>query len=173
MLAWRSILQYAKLVSMSSPSCRAIQQRKGRFLVNNLVSRLVATAKFREDAFQATFLVLARRAQAIRRRASLASWLYGVAYRLAMKARAATVRRSHHEKQVLPSPVQDSGADVTWGELRQVLDEELARLPEKLRAPLLLCYFDGQTQDEASRQPKINTETNCLLGVRVEVGSVP
>jgi RNA polymerase sigma factor (sigma-70 family) len=128
-------------------------------LVLGVCRRTLQHEQDAEDAFQATFLVLARRAKAIRRRASLASWLYGVAHRLAMKARAAAVRRSHQEKQVLPSPVPDSGADVTWGELRQVLDEELARLPEKLRAPLLLCYFDGQTQDEASRQLACKTRT--------------
>jgi RNA polymerase sigma factor (sigma-70 family) len=128
-------------------------------LVLGVCRRTLQHEQDAEDAFQATFLVLARRAKAIRRRASLASWLYGVAHRLAMKARAAAARRLHHEKQVLPSPVPDSAAEVTWGELRQVLDEELARLPEKLRAPLLLCYLDGQTQDEASRQLACKTRT--------------
>jgi len=128
----------------------ALMQRHAP-LVLGVCRRVLRHDQDAEDVFQATFLVLARRAGAIRRRASLASWLYGVAYRLALKAQAAAARRSLHEKQLPPPAPRDSAADVTWGELRQVLDEELARLPEKFRAPLLLCYFNGQTQDEASR----------------------
>jgi len=136
----------------------ALMQRHAP-LVLGVCRRVLRHNQDAEDVFQATFLVLARRAGAIRRRTSLASWLYGVAYRLALKAQAAAARRSLHEKQLLPSPARDTAADVTWGELRQVLDEELARLPEKFRAPLLLCYFNGQTQDEASRLLGCKTRT--------------
>src|SRR5947209_3111409 len=117
------------------------------------VSRRVAQhEQDAEDVYQATFLLLARKAGAIRRAASLASWLYGVAYRLALRARGDAARRRQREARA-PGPAPAMGPDeLTWRELRAALDEELARLPEKYRAPLLLCYFDGLTQEEAARQ---------------------
>jgi RNA polymerase sigma factor (sigma-70 family) len=103
-----------------------------------------------EDAFQAAFLVLARRGAAIRKHDSLASWLHGVAHRLALKARAAAARRQAREAAAPPAqPAQ--GDDLTWGEVRGLLHEELARMPDHFRAPLLLCYLEGLTQDEAAR----------------------
>jgi RNA polymerase sigma factor (sigma-70 family) len=105
-----------------------------------------------EDVFQATFLLLARRASTVSKRASVGSWLYGVAYRLALKQRAITARRRERERSATPVPVPDPVAAVTWRELRAVLDEELGRLPDRYRAPLLLCYFEGLTQDEAARR---------------------
>jgi RNA polymerase sigma factor (sigma-70 family) len=105
-----------------------------------------------EDAFQAAFLVLARRAAAIRRGDSLAGWLHGVARRVALKARAAAARRRAREAAVPPPVPPAPGDDLTWGELRGLLHEELARLPDQLRAPLLLCYVEGLTRDEAARR---------------------
>jgi RNA polymerase sigma factor (sigma-70 family) len=105
-----------------------------------------------EDVFQATFLVLARKAASIRKRESLGSWLHGVAYRLAVKARANAAKRRSREQQA-GGPAEPGGMDdLTWRELRLVLHEELSRLPEKYRSPLLLCYWQGMTQDEAARQ---------------------
>jgi RNA polymerase sigma factor (sigma-70 family) len=104
-----------------------------------------------EDAFQATFLLLAQKLRSVRRHASLASWLHGVARRVALKARAQAAARRHHEQQV-PMPPDRNSDDVTWREVCAVLDGELARLPEKWRQPLLLCYLEGRTQDEAARQ---------------------
>jgi RNA polymerase sigma factor (sigma-70 family) len=103
-----------------------------------------------EDAFQATFLVLAQKAGTIRETASVGSWLYGVAYRTALKARAASARRQKHEdrksSQALPAPADD----LTWREARQVVHAELDRFSERYRAPLVLCYLEGKTQDEAA-----------------------
>src|SRR5262249_17480094 len=105
-----------------------------------------------EDAFQATFLVLARNARSIRRRDGLASWLHGVAYRVALKARAAGVRRQALEaKAAAPLPVCPAD-DLSWGEVRAIVHGEVAALPEDFRAPLVLCYLEGLTQDEAARQ---------------------
>jgi RNA polymerase sigma factor (sigma-70 family) len=103
-----------------------------------------------EDAFQATFVVLARKAGSFRIRASLASWLYGVAYRVAVRARADDARRRRHEAAAT-APLNVATFDLHWDDVRAVLDEELARLPEQYRAPLILCYLEGQTQDEAAR----------------------
>jgi RNA polymerase sigma factor (sigma-70 family) len=112
---------------------------------------LVSNHADAEDAFQATFLVLARRAGSIRNKGSLASWLYGVAYRTCLKVRAAQATRQHHEAQV-PSYRQPEVVDVlSWREAQCILHQELARLPEKYRAPLVLCYLEGKRQDEAER----------------------
>jgi RNA polymerase sigma factor (sigma-70 family) len=104
-----------------------------------------------EDAFQATFLVLARKARHIRQRDALASWLYKVAYQLSVKLRTSVRRRRQLEQQPPPAP-RLADDQITWGDLRMVLDEELDRLPEKYRAPLLLCCLSGRTRDEAAEQ---------------------
>jgi RNA polymerase sigma factor (sigma-70 family) len=105
-----------------------------------------------EDIFQATFLVLARKASSIRKREALGSWLYGVAHRLACKARARAARRSQLAPAAAGEPEAVAPDNLTWRELRLVLHEELSRLPEKYRAPLLLCYWEGKTQEEAAAQ---------------------
>jgi RNA polymerase sigma factor (sigma-70 family) len=105
-----------------------------------------------EDVYQATFLVLARKAASIRKQASLASWLYGVAYRLAMKARTSAAKRHAREQRNTPQGQTSLMDEMTWREFRLILHEELQRLPDKYRSPLLLCYFEGATQDEAAEQ---------------------
>jgi RNA polymerase sigma factor (sigma-70 family) len=124
-------------------------------LVLNLCRRLLRDAQAAEDAFQATFLVLARRAGCIRQPESLGSWLYGVAYRVAGKLRRATQRRREQLDSPplasLPAPAFDPLALVVWQELSGVLDDALHQLPEKYRVPLVLCCLEGQTQSEAAR----------------------
>jgi RNA polymerase sigma factor (sigma-70 family) len=105
-----------------------------------------------EDACQATFLVLARKAGSIRKAGSLASWLHGVAYRLASRAKVSSARRQAHERRAGDRPPPGPMDELTWRELRHVLHEELGRLPETYRLPLVLCYLEGQTQEEAARQ---------------------
>src|SRR5262249_2852298 len=105
-----------------------------------------------EDAFQATFLVLVRRAPSLQRPELLGNWLYGVAYRVARKLRAEIARRSERQSEVAAMSPADPLLDVTVRELRALLDEELQQLPEKYRAPLVLCYLEGLTNEEASRR---------------------
>ncbi len=105
-----------------------------------------------EDAFQATFLVLARKAAAIRRPELLANWLYGVAYRTAARARADASRRRAREQTAAVSAVVLPSSDIVWQDLRPVLDEEVQRLPAKYRAAFVLCYLEGRTNEEAARQ---------------------
>jgi RNA polymerase sigma factor (sigma-70 family) len=105
-----------------------------------------------EDAFQATFLVFARKAGSIRKRASVSSWLHGVAYRIARKVRTVAARRTVQESRERDRPRQEGLDEITWRELREVLDTELEQLPERHRAPLVLCYLEGKTQDEAAQE---------------------
>jgi RNA polymerase sigma factor (sigma-70 family) len=115
-----------------------------------LCRRLLADAHLAEDVLQATFLVLARKAGSIRRRESLAGWLYAVARRLAHQARFTEVARRRRELRAAAGGETAAG-DLCCDELLRALDEELQRLPERYRAPLLLCYLQGRTQDEAAR----------------------
>jgi RNA polymerase sigma factor (sigma-70 family) len=121
-------------------------------LVWGVCQRVLRHEQDAEDAFQATFLVLARRAAALDRRGSVGGWLHTVAYRLAVRARAAAARREFHERQVASMARVESRAQDVAEELRPVLDEELSRLPEKYRAPLVLCYLQDRTHAEASRE---------------------
>src|SRR5207302_1016069 len=107
-------------------------------LVLGVCQRVLNHEQDAEDAFQATFLVLARKAGSIRKFESVGSWLYGVAYRLALKLRASAAQRRAHERRVAAMSQSEPSAEVGWRELRPVLDEELHRLPEKYRAPLVL-----------------------------------
>jgi RNA polymerase sigma factor (sigma-70 family) len=101
-----------------------------------------------EDAFQATFLVLIRRASTIRNHDSLASWLYGVALRVAACARSATARRRVREGKAAERTTEQVEAD--GDDLGPVLHEEVGRLPEKYRAAVVLCYWDGLTHEQAA-----------------------
>jgi RNA polymerase sigma factor (sigma-70 family) len=103
-----------------------------------------------EDAFQATFLVLARKAASVRK-LSLGGWLHTVAYHLACKARTRSARRRDVERQAEPAPAC-TPPDLTVRELLQAVHEELSRLPQKYRVPLVLCYLQERTQDEAARE---------------------
>jgi RNA polymerase sigma factor (sigma-70 family) len=104
-----------------------------------------------EDAFQATFLVLARRPRSVRSARSVGPWLYGVALRLASRLRADAHRRKYVERDAGERPAR-ALPDPTLREVEAALDEELAALPHRLRAPLVLCYLEARTQDEAARE---------------------
>jgi RNA polymerase sigma factor (sigma-70 family) len=119
-------------------------------LVYNVCRRVLRRADDVEDAFQATFLALVRKAAAIRNRAALAGWLYQVAHRIALRARAA-------RRPTVPYPAADVAApaedDALQGcDLRPVLDEEVRRLPAKYRDAVVLFYLSGHTTEEAARQ---------------------
>lgn len=126
----------------------ALVQRHGP-LVLGVCRRVLQHDQDTEDAFQAAFVVLARKAGTISKHESLASWLYKVAYRIALRARGDKARRHAHEQQTPPREHSEIG-DVVQRELQQILDEEVQRLPEKYRAPILLCYLQGQTNEEAA-----------------------
>jgi RNA polymerase sigma factor (sigma-70 family) len=104
-----------------------------------------------EDAFQATFLVLARRAGSIRSRSSVASWLHGVARRVASSARSAASRRREHERTAADR-ADSFLAEPRWDDLALVLHEEIDRLPERFRAPIVLCDMEGMTEGQAAQR---------------------
>jgi RNA polymerase sigma factor (sigma-70 family) len=123
-------------------------------LVLRLCQRVLGDWHAAEDAFQATFLILARRAGSIRSPHALAAWLYGVAHRVAIKARSAGTYRQLHEKTVpdlqAAASQSDPLSDLTARETLAILEEEVQRLPEVYRLPILLCCLEGLSQEEAA-----------------------
>jgi RNA polymerase sigma factor (sigma-70 family) len=105
-----------------------------------------------EDAFQATFLVLVRKAASVLPRGMVANWLYGVAHRVALHSRRTTARRRSRERQVTPMPEPGVAEQEPWHDLLPLLDQELARLPDKYRVAIVLCDLEGKTRKEAARQ---------------------
>ncbi|HEY7423541.1 MAG TPA: sigma-70 family RNA polymerase sigma factor [Gemmataceae bacterium] len=120
-------------------------------LVLGVCRRVLGNRHDAEDAFQATFLALARKAAAVSRRQAVASWLHTVAYRIALRARAARWKKSDIDLATLASP-GDAAADAVRRDLASVLDEEVGRLPEKYRVAVVLCYLEGKSYAEAGRQ---------------------
>src|SRR5437763_6451073 len=128
----------------------ALVKRHGP-MVLGVCRRVLRHEQDAEDACQAAFLVLARKAAAVRKKDSIGSWLHGVAFRAASNLRRAAARRHAREQPAADEP-RAGDAEVTWREVRTVLDEELRRLPERFQAPLLLCCLEGRTRDEAAQE---------------------
>jgi RNA polymerase sigma factor (sigma-70 family) len=129
----------------------ALLRRHGP-LVWGVCRRALADHQDAEDAFQATFLVLARKAASIASHELLANWLYGVARRTALKARAAAARRQARERPVAEVPEPAAPEPGPWRELLPLLDQEISRLPDRYRAPVVLCDLEGKTRREAARE---------------------
>src|SRR5262245_58633051 len=129
----------------------ALVRRHGA-MVLGVCRRVLRHTQDAEDACQATFLLLARKAAAVRQREALGGWLYRVARHVALKVRSDAARRSARDGGAVVRCLADAAEEVTWREALAVLDEELSRLPAAYRAALVLCYLEGQTQDEAARQ---------------------
>jgi RNA polymerase sigma factor (sigma-70 family) len=121
-------------------------------MVLNLCRRLLHQEQDAEDAFQATFLTLVRKARSIGRADAVASWLYRVAHRIALAARAHSARPINRLLPLLDPAVDETTPDFIWRELRLVLDEEVNRLPSKYRTPFVLCYLEGRTNEEAAQE---------------------
>src|SRR5437868_2624372 len=105
-----------------------------------------------EDAFQATFLVLIRKAASLGKRELLANWLFGVACRTAMQVRKATARRRAKERQVETVAQREAIQEEAIHDLLPLLDQALSRLPDKYRVPIILCDLEGKTRREVARQ---------------------
>jgi len=131
-------------------------------MVLNVCRRVLRNAHDADDAFQATFLVLVRKAGSIGLPELLANWLYGVAYNTARKARAAASKRRQREKPMatIPEPLMTEPA--LWQDLQPLLDQELSRLPEKYRVPIILCHLEGKSIKDAARH--LNWPQGTLAG---------
>ena len=125
-----------------------------------------------QDAFQATFLILARKSASIRRRDSLGPWLHGVALRVSACARSAAARRRTHERRRAEITTPLLGP-TDGGEEGAMLHEEIGRLPEKYRTPVVLCYLEGLTHDQAAQKLRwpVGTVRSRLSGARERLRS--
>jgi RNA polymerase sigma factor (sigma-70 family) len=148
----------ARFVAHGEEAAFGVLLRRLGPMVMHVCRRILGQAQDAEDAFQATFLVLARKAGSIRKRASVASWLHGVAQRMALAAKAQAARRHARERRAADMRQNSDLADRAWQELQATLEHALRQVPEKYRAPLLLCYLEGKTQEEAAKQ------LGCPLG---------
>lgn len=117
-------------------------------LVWRVCRHVLRDTQIAEDAFQATFLILVRKADSIARPELLANWLYGVAHRVAVRARKGMMRQQARQRPGVEFVTEQA----VENDLSPLLQEELQRLPDKYRAPMLLCYLEGQTNEEAARQ---------------------
>jgi RNA polymerase sigma factor (sigma-70 family) len=129
----------------------ALVRRHGP-MVWGVCRRVLSNYHDAEDAFQATFLVLLRKAVSIAEKELLANWLYGVAHQTALKARATAARRKVRERQVTEMPEPEEARQDLWHDLQPLLDQELSRLPAKYRVPVVLCDLEGKTRKEAAQQ---------------------
>lgn len=139
------------IVGQDEAAFRALVLRHGPTVLR-VCRRILRDPHEIEDAFQATFLVLVRRAPSIRDPESLSSWLHGVAYRVAKRARRAAARRRDHERRSGEMGASRDGSDPTWDDLGQVVREELNGLPENYRLPLDLCYLGGLSHEQIASQ---------------------
>ncbi|HEV3385952.1 MAG TPA: RNA polymerase sigma factor [Gemmata sp.] len=152
-----------QLVTRFTTACdetafRVIAARHGP-MVYRVCRRVLRNEQDVEDAFQATFLVFVRKAGSIRKLKSLASWLHGVAYQVSLRMRTSSQRQRDREVLVAERDETAVTDDMSWKEVRSIVDEELTRLPEQMREPLVLCYLEGLTQDEAATQLGLSIRT--------------
>src|SRR5262249_55320120 len=120
-------------------------------MVWGVCRRVLDSHQDAEDAFQATFLVLVRKAAAVTPREMVANWLYGVAQKTALKESATTAGRRGRKKQVTAMPEPALEQQQLWDDMRALLDQELSRLPDKYRAVIVLCDLQGKTRKEAAQ----------------------
>jgi RNA polymerase sigma factor (sigma-70 family) len=139
------------LTEGSEAAFAALVRRHGP-MVLGVCRRVLPNHQDAEDAFQTTFLVLVRKAGSLRQRELLGNWLHGVAYRTARKARAQAARRRAGEQPLPDVGLAQAGHDPARHELRVLIEEEVQRLPARYRVPVVLCYLQGKTNQEAARQ---------------------
>lgn len=119
-------------------------------MVWGVCRRLLSRHQDCEDAFQATFLVLVRKAASLTKRELLANWLYGVAQKTALRARSAAFKQAARERQVSDMPEPAAATDQLWDQMQPVFDEEMSRLPDKYRSVIVLCDLEGKSRREAA-----------------------
>jgi RNA polymerase sigma factor (sigma-70 family) len=146
---WQLLERY--LERRDEAAFEALVSRHGP-MVLGVCRRMLRGAADVDDAFQATFLVLVSRARQLGPRDAIGPWLHGVAVRVALRARSQLARRHRQEPVALEFPAASPVGEWTDPDLGEVLDQELNQLPSKYRSPLVLCYLEGRTHDEAARE---------------------
>jgi RNA polymerase sigma factor (sigma-70 family) len=139
------------LVGQEDAAFEALVRRHGPMILG-VCRRVLHNRHDAEDAFQATFLVLLRKAASIGKRELLVNWLFGVAHRTALQARKATARRRVKERQVPDMARKQVTRDDAIQDMLPLLDQELSRLPDKYRVPIILCDLEGKTRKKAAQQ---------------------
>jgi RNA polymerase sigma factor (sigma-70 family) len=138
-----------RFVELNDEAAFTVLVERHSSMVLGVCGRALRHAHDAEDACQATFLVLARKASSIRKTGSLGSWLHGIAVRICANHKRQQARRQKRERRATSEAVPENQGD-SWREVQKVLDEEVDKLPPRYRAPLLLCYWEGKTRDEAA-----------------------
>ncbi len=151
-------LLHAFVTSRDEVAFAALVRRYGP-MVGAVCRRVLGHEQDAEDAFQATFLILAQNAARLRKKTALASFLHGTAYRIALHAKRTAARRRKHEGRVLARPSLDPTDELSWREVRALVDEEVARLPEKYRSVFILCCLESVSQAEAGQRLGIKEGT--------------
>ncbi len=126
-------------------------QRHGPMILG-VGRRVLGDAHEAEDVLQATFLILARRTRAIGGKRSIGGWLHGVAHHVALKAKAKSTAQRKREREMRTMPSARPVDELTCQELRAALDDAIASLPEKYHAPVVLCYLEGKSYDQAAQE---------------------
>ncbi len=151
-------LLHAFVTSRDEAAFAALVRRYGP-MVGAVCRRVLGHEQDAEDAFQATFLILAQNAARLRKKTALASFLHGTAYRIALHAKRTAARRRKHESRAPARPSLDPTDELSWREVRALVDEEVARLPEKYRSALILCCLQSVSQAEAAQRLGIKEGT--------------
>jgi RNA polymerase sigma factor (sigma-70 family) len=137
--------------TMDDTAFATLVRRHGTMVLGTC-RRILGQQQDAEDAFQATFLVLAQKAGSVRWQETVGPWLHQAAYRIALRARTSMIRRRVHEQEAGRMAKADPSPKASCRAFGSILDEELQQLPEKYRAPLILCYLEGQAQAEAAKR---------------------
>ena len=155
------------------PAMTAIVGRHGP-LVMGLCRNMLKNEQDAADAFQATFLVLLKKARSIGKPASLASWLHAVACRVALRARSQSMRRQKHEwsgtdMTPMAFAVEPAGEE-PGTETVGLIHQELCKLPERFRLPVILCYLEGESREAAAK--RLAARANGLIHVGAQLGAI-
>jgi RNA polymerase sigma factor (sigma-70 family) len=153
--SWTDAQLLEAFIAQRDEAAFATLLRRHGPMVLGVCQRVIGNVQDAEDAFQATFLVLVRKAAAVRPRQAVGNWLHGVAFRTALEARGRLARQRGRERRLRDVPQPEESPDDFWKDVQPLLDQELNRLSEKYRLPVVLCELEGRSRKEVARQLQI------------------